>query len=348
MSVLAHLVTSMGEPGATQALAYILNQQSGIVQAFVNLLGAADIRFEPRHRVESERGDDGGRIPGRPDMKIYPADGDGNPRVLVENKFWAGLTDAQPVEYLKMLPEDVSSGLLFIVPRDRVKQMWNVLKTRCHNASLHLGQESPEGARVRWVPMGVGTKRMLITDWQNVLDALDGAADGDEIRCDLFQLRRLVEKLEGADVFLPLGAEEVANVDVAQRMMNYIDLLNSICNRLPHGDMGITCENPALDVTKYRSIHRSLKQNGHGVGWLAISFYAWHRSGGITPLWWWMSSGNRLPKGFDELENLFEGVHVCGNGGNKFIPIRLKLGVEREVVVEDAVQQIRAVFEKLT
>ena len=117
MSVLAHLVTSMGEPGATQALVYILNQQPGIVQKFVNLLGVAGVTFDPRHHIESERGDDGGRIPGRPDMKIY--DTDGNPRVLVENKFWAGLTDAQPVGYLSMLPQDMNSGLLFIVPGRR-------------------------------------------------------------------------------------------------------------------------------------------------------------------------------------------------------------------------------------
>ena len=347
MSVLAHLVTSMGEPGATQALAYILNQQSGIVQAFVNLLGAADIRFEPRHRVESERGDDGGRIPGRPDMKIYPADGDGNPRVLVENKFWAGLTDAQPVEYLKMLPEDVSSGLLFIVPRDRVKQMWNVLKTRCHNASLHLGQESPEGARVRWVP--VGTKTMLITDWQNVLDTLEGAADGPEIRGDIFQLRRLVETLEDLQAFRALRSDEVTNAEAAQRMINYIGLIDSICNRLAEADIayGGNAQGSFTDQGFYRSL-RWPNGEGRTVGWLALLFSVWRSSGGITPLWLWMSSGNRLPKGFDELENLFEGVHVWGNGGNKFIPIRLKLGVEQGRVVEDAVQQIRAVFEKLT
>ena len=50
----------MGEPGATQALAYILNRHPDLVRAFVNLLGAADIRFQPRPRVEIEKGDDGG------------------------------------------------------------------------------------------------------------------------------------------------------------------------------------------------------------------------------------------------------------------------------------------------
>ena len=49
MSVLAHLVTSMGwgEPEATQALAYIFRQQPGILRAFVSLLGAAGVTFNP-------------------------------------------------------------------------------------------------------------------------------------------------------------------------------------------------------------------------------------------------------------------------------------------------------------
>ena len=221
MSVLAHLVASRGEPGVTQALAYILNQQPDIVQAFVNLLDAAGIRFNPRHRVESERGDDGQRIPGRPDMKIYDAENeteDGKARVLVENKFWAGLTDAQPVGYLEMLPDGVSSGLLFIMPRDRVKQMWNVLKTRCQIKGLPLGQGSPEGDRVTWVP--VGTKTLLITDWQYVLDTLEGAAnklkeaDRQEILSDISQLRRLVEILENMNAFPALRSDEVTNADL--------------------------------------------------------------------------------------------------------------------------------------
>ena len=134
MSVLAHLAGCMGEPGATQALAYLLNRQAGLLREFVNLPGAAGIQFDPRPRVESEMGGDGGR----PDMRIY--DMNGNLRVLVENKFWAALTGAQPVDYLDMLPNDESSGLLFIVPRQRVNMIWNALQARCQDAGLNLGQ----------------------------------------------------------------------------------------------------------------------------------------------------------------------------------------------------------------
>ena len=341
MSVLAHLADSTGEPGATQALVFILNQQPGIVQAFVSLLGAADIRFNPRLWIESERGDDGGRIPGRPDMKIF--DRGENLRVLVENKFWAKLTDAQPANYLNILPDDVSSGLLFIVPGDRVTQIWNVLKTRCE-ARL-LGQESPEEERVRWVRVGDNT--MLITDWQNVLHSLEQAADGDDIRCDLFQFRRLVEKLEGSEVFLVLRAEEVENVEVAQRMINYVDVLDSICKRLPDIGMDITCGQSGASLSKYKSIYRNVRRGGEVVGWLAISFFVWHKKG-TTPLWLWMNSDYHLPNRYDELPTLFEDVYVSESGYSKFIPIHLTLDVEKEIVVKNAVEQIHEIVRRLT
>ena len=94
MSVLAYLVSSMmrGDPETMQALAYILGRQTGLVRSFFGLLGEAGLSFDPG-LVESERSEDGS---GRPDLRIF--DRDWRLRVLVENKFWARLTDAQPVE----------------------------------------------------------------------------------------------------------------------------------------------------------------------------------------------------------------------------------------------------------
>lgn len=335
MSVLAHLAASRGEPGATQALAYILNHQPGIVQAFVKLLGAAGVTFDPRYRIESERGDGDGRIPGRPDMKIY--DTDENPRVLIENKFWAGLTDSQPVDYLKMLPDDVSSGLLFVVPRQRVEMIWKELKTRCRDAGFDLGQESPEAGRVRWV--SVGTKRMLITDWKNVLDTLEGAADGQEIRGDIFQLRRLAETLENLQAFPALRSDEVKNAETARRMINYIELIEAICTKLDADEANMTygrAQGGFYDKSFYRYLEWDNGQGRKDGAYLTLSFPAWRESGGITPLWLWMNQAVQIRGDVDVHQ--FDNYYPADN----FIPIRLKLGVERERVIEDAVEQIRA------
>ena len=82
---------------------------------------------------------------------------------------------------------------------------------------------------------------------------------------------------------------------------------------------------------------------------MAISFRAWCEAGGITPFWLWMSPDyNPNRQAFDELEDRCQGVYEVPGTNNKFIPIRLELGVEQERVVEKAVEQIRNVFEKLT
>ena len=328
MSVLAHLAGGMGEPGATQALAYLLNRQAGLLRAFLNLPGIAGIQFDARPRVESEMGGDGGR----PDMSIY--DVNGNLRVLVENKFWAGLTDAQPVNYLKKrLPNDKSSGLLFIVPRQRVNMIWNELQVRCRDAGLDLGQGLLGGDRVKWVPTGA-QRTMLVTDWENVLDVLEGAADGPEVRSDLFQFRRLIETLD-AEAFLPLHSDEVTNVDVAKRVIGYVGLIDSICRRLDEEKIaGWGRSSSSTDPSVYRSLVLNSRDKDDWSA-LLLSFYLWRDSGGITPLWLWVNPAFHLPADFDHSD-----VQAPDNA-NKYIPIRLQLGVERERVIENAVEQIR-------
>ncbi len=64
----------------------------------------------------------------RPDM--WGMDGS-EPRVFIENKFWAGFTDNQPVEYLKLLAKySQPSVLLVVVPEARQETIWRELKQR--------------------------------------------------------------------------------------------------------------------------------------------------------------------------------------------------------------------------
>ena len=69
-------------------------------------------------------------------------DAGGVVRVLVENKFWAGLTETQPVGYLDQLPSDVSAALLFVVPHTRLHSVWAELKERCATKKVDLTDEA--------------------------------------------------------------------------------------------------------------------------------------------------------------------------------------------------------------
>jgi len=229
MSVLAHVVLGgalQNEPAATQALAYMLRSSPDIARAFVGMLQEANIEFEPG-RVEAEQEHE----EARPDLTIH--DGDGRVRVFVENKFWAGLTDAQPVSYLKDLPEDLPSALMFIVPEQRVPTVWSELRERCRQAGFE-PEDAPGGTAVMRAHVGCHT--MLIASWRYVLDRLlDAARAGghDTIGHDILQLQGLAGRMD-REAFLPLRGDELTDQEVARRLINYSDLIAEIIDKFEH------------------------------------------------------------------------------------------------------------------
>ena len=232
----------------------------------------------------------------------------------------------------------MSSGLLFVVPTQRVEMIRKVLKMRCRDAGLDVGQESPKETRVKW--MSVGPKaRVLVTDWQNVLDTLEGAADGQEIRGDILQIRGLAEALEDWQAFPPLRSDEVTNADIPRRISSYVQLIVDICMELQGAGMTYARNGASFyDKAFYGHLTWDDGEGHSSYAYLTLSMPVWRETGGVTPLWLWMNQSTQLLGEVDDVD-----VYLKGN--DKYVPIRLKLGVEREQVIEDAVHQIRtAVF----
>ena len=55
---------------------------------------------------------------------------DGTEKLILEAKFWAGLTEAQPVEYIRRLSSDDGATLGFIAPDARIESLWRELVAR--------------------------------------------------------------------------------------------------------------------------------------------------------------------------------------------------------------------------
>jgi hypothetical protein len=123
-SLFAHLALAFGkqpENLATEALGYILRSSSSAREAVGSFLCQLGTTI-PRDLTWATQvgGDDNGR----PDLVGY--DDTGEQPVIVEAKFWAGLTKNQPVAYLNRLP---SAGLLVVVaPAKRLTILWNELR----------------------------------------------------------------------------------------------------------------------------------------------------------------------------------------------------------------------------
>jgi len=189
------------ERTATKLLADLLNASPDLALAFVELVCRTGIAaFTPGQLTPEER--HGNIIP---DLTIRD---EGNViRILVENKFWAQLGPAQPVDYLSTLPADVPSALVFVVPERRVDDLWNELREKCRKA-VELTSETRTDT-ITWTRSGHRT--LAITSWKHVAETLEHAGPRDQGRADgggagehsalqqnLVQFRRLIDFHDGS------------------------------------------------------------------------------------------------------------------------------------------------------
>ena len=214
------------ETVATEALAHILSGSAAardVLGGFLRSHGA-DVGPVARVRVEvtGEEGD-------RPDLACK--DRDGTERVLIELKFWAGLTGNQPVTYLKRLPEDPRSTLLVVAPSRRIETLWPELKRRARKGmDVELGDDHAE-PEVRRATVGTG-RVLMLASWRVLLEALESAAlaAGDEAAVnDIGQLSGLAE-LQDTTTLLPLHPEQL-DPESARLILNLDRLVDDVCAR---------------------------------------------------------------------------------------------------------------------
>ena len=336
MSVFAHVASRnlAPEPAATQALEYVLKNPKAL-RTFMGMLAPLGVSFVPGS-VESERafGD------GQPDLTIY--DSAGQHRLFVENKFWAGLTDAQPVTYLSHLPQDDDlSGLLFLVPEKRVRSVWAELQRRCTQAEMGITEEKHVGELLAGKLSG--NRVLAVTDWGSVLD---GLAVVDSVRSDVQQLRALTERMD-AEAFLPIHADELTNVDLARRMINYTDLVRPIIQDLE--DRGVASTEGLRPGRTLHNIGHFLRLYDRFGCWLGVDFDVW-RDSGTTPLCWKVNHGDfgGVTTIWDEIDTFFDDVLTyTADRESKCLPIRLLPGVERDVVIKAAADKVESIGRRL-
>ena len=226
MSVLAHLTgrfVTQAENMATEALAYILCQHPAASDAFTAVARDFEPSLPEKLIFRTQAHGEDGAIP-----DLIGADANGEP-LLVEAKFWAGLTPNQPVTYLRRLP--VGSGLLlFIAPEARRELLWSELVRLSTVAGLEIGADRP-GETVRTV----AGHTLALTSWKRALVAvragLELAGDHDGLS-DLRQLEGLTE-LQDREAFLPIGPGEFTS-STAQRLAGLRPSPTRRCSRHIH------------------------------------------------------------------------------------------------------------------
>ena len=335
-TLLAHLAGAFShqpETVATESLGHILSGSEVARGALRDVLLSVGTDIGPIARVRTEATGEEGE---RPDLVCL--DRDGGERLLIEAKFWAGLTDHQPVTYLRRLPDHHQSALLVVAPSLRSETLWPELMRRVSQAEvIELGDVGTE-RQVRWVVVG-DRRRLMLTSWRTLLDSLASAAEaaGDMGTAnDVLQLQGLADR-QDSDAFLPLRPEQLG-LELPRLILHLVQLVDDVCSRIFQTEWAARNRMQR----RWEGGHWQYMNLGGLNAWFGLSFELW-RDYRETPLWFgfqesaWRDHGEEIlsklepfrlkdPPEFDEAYGV--------------IPIYVRAEAEYDDVLDDVVGQL--------
>jgi len=345
-TVFSHIIekrlSAEKENVATEALAYILESSEAARRGMMKLLHGISSELPPlRFKTQQAEG------AARPDMAAF-ADTDTEPRVFVENKFWAGLTDNQPVEYLKRLAaRREPTVLLVVVPAKRMETLWRELKQRLHNAGI--SAQGPETSSSTADTYSFATQLgpiLAVSSWKKVLETLDRETEEDRrARNDLDQLCALCDAAD-KEAFAPLSREELSD----QRTPAFILQLSAIVQaavELAVTEIALNKGrlNPQANWERIGRYAWMPGKEGAGA-WFGIHFGLW-REHGETPVWLLFSDTDWGRK--HEVRGLIEpwaeknNILTATHGAVFAIALRIPVGEEKDAVIRSLVDQLKAI-----
>jgi hypothetical protein len=343
-TVFSHIVqkrfSQENENVATDALAFILHSSESARTGMLKLLRAVapsmpSLRFRSQQTEGSIRTD------------MWGIDDNTIPRVFVENKFWAGLTDNQPISYLNKLAEYTQPTiLLVVVPEAREETVWRELIHRLERAvnSSPINQNVPAGI-VHSVTMEKGPI-LALTSWCKLLSVLElEASDDQSVRSDLLQLGALCEAADN-QAFTPISSSDVTN----QRIPAFILKLSSIVQASVDRAVtdGVLNIKGLLPQARRERIGRYVSLPGaQGVGlWFGIHFDLWKKHGG-TPLWLLFSQSkwSRAHEVCSLIEPWAskEGIFTTRENDSFVVAVDIATGEEKDQVVEVIVDRLKKI-----
>lgn len=229
-SLFGHLTSRFsGQPEnlATEALNYILNRSFVAQHAFLQYAKQADVGLPDTLMFRTQAVRDDNAIP-----DLVGRDSESRQVFLIEAKFWAGLTQNQPVTYLKRLPVEADGLLLFIAPAKRFETLWPELLRRCQDENFAVAQPRNDIAQdFRAVRVGPA-HTLALTSWRAVLAFILRALEIEgehRTASDVQQLQGLCERMD-SDAFLPLRSKELTS-DTGVRIRQYCEIVNEATDK---------------------------------------------------------------------------------------------------------------------
>jgi hypothetical protein len=334
-TILADLVvrlTSQRENAATLALTFVMTKSAPARAAFAKDVGVDGVARVSAQYIDGDEG--------RPDIAMFGADG--QLRALVEAKFWAALTDAQPVSYVARLEQAGGGVLVVLAPEARLDVLRAEVLERCRRARP---ETTGDG-----VTITVGAVAIRFVSWRSALAVMDDAArtaGDDSARRDIEQLRGLCTAFE-SEGFLPLSREELEDQDTPRRAVMLADLLSEILARAADAQIvslkGVSYSHGWYHAGRFMVFP-------HAGARFGLHHDLWARFG-RTPYWLWFepTKFGRAPELQVALQHWVgaDPPRAYVHEDSFVVPILLPARVDKSVVIEHVLDQFRALTEELS
>jgi hypothetical protein len=210
---------------ATESLFYIIKSSKTAERAFLSYVARAGVNIGDGLFFQTQVHDTDKSIPDMVAMDVQ------NESVLiVEAKFWAGLTDHQPLTYLTRLPKEKMGVLLFIAPKRRFQTLWAELLDRCKRKNVDFQEELVDD---NILLAKINHHVMVLTSWQAVLSVIAQAANAAQemqLASDVSQLDGLCSKMDSS-AFLPIHSDELS-ANIGARVQQYYEFVDELVESL--------------------------------------------------------------------------------------------------------------------
>ncbi len=306
-------------------------------RAFTRYLCQTGARLPDDLTFRTQQGGDDDAIP-----DLVGFDTAGGQKAIAEAKFWAGLTDAQPVGYLQRLRKQGGSLLVFLAPSKRFATLWPELLRRCNANGITL-RENPRVSDEILCATTDDKRVLALVSWRSVLQHLHSAAETDREMTtvsDIGQLTGLCERMD-EDAFWPLRSEELASV-FGRRIVQFCSLVDVVTDRAVQKGMASIKGFRATGGSGWYARYMTIRKFGALLAFDADLWSRWRE----TPIWlgiydrkkphWVYSPTARERLSRLELEHP---SRLLVDGEDLLVPIYLPTGAERGQVVDAALEQ---------
>lgn len=353
-SLLGHLIINKfgnhSENIATEALNHILSSSAIAKKSFLRYVEQTSVKLNDNLIFRTQVTDETGAVP-----DLVGKDSEEQKVLIIESKFWAGLTPNQPVVYLKQLPQGKSGVLLFIAPVKRIFSLWAELLRRCKNDNIIINEMKSPVSNEFLIAHSNEKQCLAIASWRSVLSFILKSVETEgenDAASDIAQLQGLVEQMD-EKAFLPLHSEDFAPI-IAARVIQYCNLVDEVTSSLVKNKLASTKDKPTsagrLTTARGLGIHgRYMKINGFACC-LQFNASLWSTKR-ETPLWLSIKGGDwkfsqSAKKCLSKLE-LKEPSCLLEINEELFIPLYLPIEVERDEVINNLISQIKEIAEYL-